>query len=131
MVFEFPLEMTGKTKKDFTAIDQLEHWKRYKTEWCDDRGNPSCTIYVKEHEWLEVGAWVYKNWDIVLGLSFLPDDGGVYQLAPYEEISKETYEQLVSDTTQIDWNKLIEFEREDNTQGAKEFACVGGSCELV
>jgi len=133
LVFDFPIKSPrGSLLRDhFTAIEQLEYWKMFNAAWCD--GNPSVTIYIKEDEWVEVGAWVYKNWDSICGLSFLNYDGGNYQLAPYEEITKEQYYSLCKDWKQIDINfdsELILFESEDNTQGAKELACIGGSCEI-
>jgi len=129
-VFEFPIHHESAVyRKDMNAIEQLEFWKRFKEHYTDH--NPSVTIYVKEDEWLEVGAWVYKNWDVIGGLSFLPYDGGVYPLAPYEEIDERTYNKLVeSFPNNIDFSKLTEYEKEDYTEGAKEYACVGGSCEI-
>lgn len=131
LVFDFPLQVadTTVTKSEVTALEQLEYWKILKEAWCDH--NPSCTIYVKEDEWLEVGAWVYRNWALIGGLSFLPDNGGVYELAPYEEISKEKYEQLVKAFPTINFDLLKKFEKEDNTEGAKSYACIGDKCEIV
>jgi len=131
-VFDFPMKGSAKRVKDKeTALSQLEYYKLFKTNWCDERGNPSCTIYVKEHEWLEVGAWVYKNWEHINGLSFLPDDGGVYQLAPYEAITKEEFNRLHSNFPNVDFEKLKEYEAVDNTAGAKELACSAGNCDLI
>lgn len=131
-VFDFPLASPENclTRHDLSALEQLELWKTYKLYWTDH--NPSVTIYVDDTEWLAVGDWVYKNWDIIGGISFLPKDGGVYPLAPYEEISKEEYIELSSIFPKdIDFvNDLPFFEKKDTTQGAREFACVGGSCEL-
>ena len=87
-------------------------------------------MYVKEDEWFEVGNWVYKNWDIVSGISFLPYDGGKYELAPYEEISKKEYEEYKKSFPKIDYSKLSQFELEDNTTGAKELACSGDKCDI-
>ena len=98
--------------------------------WCDERGNPSCTVYVKESEWLQVGAWVYENWSLVGGLSFLPADGGVYQLAPYTAITKEEYEKLCNNFPTVDFSVLKIYEKVDTTVGAKEYACSAGQCEL-
>ena len=133
LVFEFPIKSPRGSlqRTDFSALEQLEYWKMFNTFWCD--GNPSVTIYVKEDEWVEVGAWVYENWDDVCGLSFLPFDGGLYPLAPYEEISKETYYNLCKlyQKVSIDFDlELSQYEIEDETQGAQELACTGGSCEL-
>lgn len=129
-VFNFPIKSPDDAilNKDVTALDQLKYWKMLKQWWCEH--NPSATIFVKEDEWLEVGAWVYKNWDMVGGLSFLPKDTNIYPLAPYEEITKEKFEELVSQFPEIDFNDLNSFEEHDNTEGAKEFACSAGGCEL-
>lgn len=129
-VFEFPVSGNEEsvTKGDETAIEQLEYWKMFKTHWTEH--NPSQTIYVKEDEWGEVGAWVYENFDIITGLSFLPYDGGVYDLAPYEEINKEKYNELVKDFPSIDWDLLPLYEKYDQTTGSREYACKGGECEL-
>lgn len=129
-VIEFPIKSPEDsiTRNDLTAIDQLEWYKTIQINWCEH--NPSTTIYVKDSEWLEVGNWVYKNWDIVNGISFLPYDGGKYKLAPYEEITKEKYKKLVEKFKKIDYSKLSDFEKEDNTEGAKILACQGGVCEL-
>lgn len=130
LVFDFPVKSDGKsrTRDEMNALDQLEYWKMFKINWTDH--NPSVTIYVEDHEWMEVGAWVYKNWDIIGGLSFLPKDGGSYPLAPYEEITKEKYEEMIASFPSIDFTKLSDFEKEDATFGAAEMACSGGSCEL-
>lgn len=131
MVFEFPIKGSAfRTKENCTAIEQLEYYKLFKTNWCDERGNPSCTVYVKESEWLQVGAWVYENWSLVGGLSFLPADGGVYQLAPYTAITKEEYEKLCNDFPTVDFSVLKIYEKVDTTVGAKEYACTAGQCEL-
>lgn len=116
------------TKDMVNAIDQLEWYKKVQMSWCEH--NASCTIYVKEDEWFEVGNWVYKNWNIVNGLSFLPYDGGKYEQAPLEEISKEQYDKLVAKFQKIDYNMLSQFEKEDGTDGAKTYACVGNQCEI-
>ena len=130
-VFEFPHASpeTSVTRDEMSAIDQLNYWLMIQKHWCEHK--PSCTIYVKEEEWLEVGAWVYKNWNWVSGISFLPFDGGVYQLAPYEEIDEETYKRLVEQMPHIDFKELAAFEQEDHTEGATAYACSAGSCELA
>lgn len=128
-VFSFPQKApeNGLTTKDFTAIKQLELWKIYQDHWCEHK--PSITVHVGEEEWLEVGAWVYKNLDSISGIAFLPRDTGSYRQAPYEEITKEKYDELVNQTKpEIDWAGLIE--ETDNTIGAQELACNGSSCEL-
>lgn len=131
LVFDFPLQAanTTITKDQLTALQQLNYWKIIKEYWCEH--NPSATIYVKDHEWLAVGAWVYEHWDIVGGLSFLPDTGGVYALAPYEEITEAKFLELLEKFPELDFSKLSGYEREDNTEGAKTYACVGDKCELV
>jgi hypothetical protein len=96
--------------------------------WCEH--NPSVTIYVKEDEWLEVAAWVYKHWDLASGITFLPFDGGVYQLAPYEEIYKDQYEEMMKNFPKLDFSKLSRFEKYDQTFGSQEYACSGGACEV-
>ena len=130
VVFEFPVKSPKGSicRKDLTALEQLEYWKMLKIYWCEH--NPSVTIYVKDHEWLEVGAWVYKNWDIIGGLSFLPYDGGNYQLAPYEEITKEKYEELIKNFPKLDFSELSKYETKDETEGSRELACTAGVCEL-
>jgi len=111
------------------GVQQLEYWRTVKENYTEH--NPSCTIHVKDDEWLEVGAWVYRNWDIVGGLSFLPKDSNVYQLAPYEAIDRRTYERLLREFPEVDYERLLEYESNDNTLGAREAACVSGTCELV
>ena len=129
-VLEFPVKApTGAIlKNEVKALEHLEYWKMLKENYTEH--NPSVTISVGDDEWLEVGNWVYKNWDMVGGLSFLPRSEHVYRLAPYEEITKERYEQLASNFPEIDFAKLVFYEYEDNTKGAKEIACTGGVCEI-
>ena len=116
------------TRTDMTAMEQLKHYKNLQLNWCEH--NASMTVYVKEDEWFEVGNWVYKNWDIINGVSFLPFDGGQYTLAPYEEIDHYTYETLIKKFPDIDYNKLSEYELQDQTEGGKEYACVGDKCDI-
>lgn len=100
------------------------------TCWCSHK--PSCTVFIDEDEWIEVGAWVFKNWDLISGISFLPKADSIYQLPPYEEITQQEYNRLKKKMPKIDFNELALFETEDNTIGAQEFACSGGgSCELI
>ena len=129
-VIEFPMKSPegSVTREDLTALDQLEWYKNIQTNWCEH--NASTTIYVAENDWLEVGNWVYKNWDIVNGISFLPYDGGKYKLAPYEQITEEKYNKMIKNFKPIDYSKLSGYETEDNTEGAKSLACAGGSCEI-
>ncbi|MEI8270150.1 MAG: ATP cone domain-containing protein [bacterium] len=129
-VLEFPIKAPegAITRNEVSAIDLLEEWKKLKINYIEH--NPSVTIYVGSDEWIKVANFVYENWDIVGGLSFLPRSEHVYQLAPYEEISKEEYERRVKEIKHIDFSKLMYYEQEDNTIGAKEFACVSGVCSI-
>lgn len=130
-VIGFPVKSPARctTREMVSAIDQLEHYKKIQQYWCEH--NASCTIYVKDEEWLEVGNWIFQNWDLVNGLSFLPYDGGKYEQAPYEEITKDEYQRLIKKVPKINYAHLGKYEQEDNTEGAKAFACVGDRCELV
>jgi ribonucleoside-triphosphate reductase len=129
-VVSFPSKApeTAKFRNEGTAIDQLEWYKKIQTNWCEH--NQSVTVYVKDEEWFEVGNWVYKNWDMCIGVSFLPYDGGHYQQAPYEEITETQYEKLMAKFPTIDYTQLSKYEVEDNTEGAKTFSCIGDRCEL-
>ena len=129
-VLEFPVKSPEDcvTRKEVTALDQLKHYKNLQHNWCEH--NASMTVYVRDDEWFEVGNWVYQNWDIINGVSFLPYDGGKYKLAPYEEIDVHTYERLIKEHPLIDYTQLSHYELEDNTQGKSEFACVGDKCEI-
>ena len=129
-VLEFPVKSPEGciTRKDVSALDQLSHYKNLQHNWCEH--NASMTVYVRDDEWFEVGNWVYKNWDIINGVSFLPYDGGKYELAPYEEIDARTYERLIKKLPVIDYTQLSKYELEDHTQGKSEFACVGDKCEI-
>ncbi|MEX2007920.1 MAG: ATP cone domain-containing protein [Candidatus Spechtbacterales bacterium] len=129
-VLEFPVKAPEKaiTKNDLTALDQLEHWKLVKENYTEH--NPSVTISVGEDEWIQTANWIYDNWDIIGGLSFLPRSDHHYQLAPYEEITKERYEEMVAKLPDVDFAEIVTYEQEDKTQGAKELACVGGVCEI-
>lgn len=130
-VLEFPVKSPegAKTKDELTAIEQLEVWKMFKENFTEH--NPSVTISVGDNEWLKTADWVYENWDVIGGLSFLPRNDAVYELAPYEEITKEQYEKMNASLPQIDFARILDFEREDETQGAKELACIGDKCEIV
>lgn len=130
MVMEFPLKAPegALTNKDVSALDMLNEWKRLKTHFTEH--NPSVTIYAGDDEWLDIAQFVYKNWDKVGGLSFLPRSEHVYQLAPYEEITEEEYLKRKAALVDIDFSKLSDYEHEDKTNGAKELACAGGNCEV-
>ncbi|MEK7140108.1 MAG: ATP cone domain-containing protein [Patescibacteria group bacterium] len=129
-VFEFPVEAPSGSiyKDDITAFEQLEHWKIVKENFTDH--NPSVTVSVGDGEWLPVAHWVYKHWDIVGGLSFLPRDNHVYRLAPYEAIDKKRYEEMTARLGKMDFSRLVLFEVEDATEVKKELACVAGVCEI-
>ena len=116
-------------KDDLSAIDQLNHWKLVKTNYCEH--NPSVTISIGEEEWITAADWVYANWDIIGGLAFLARNDHVYQLAPYEEIPQERYDEMVNQLPTINFANIVAYEREDTTQGSKELACVGGVCEFI
>ena len=128
-VVAFPVKSPKRSvvRNEMTAIDQLEHYKKLQQYWCEH--NASCTVYVKDEEWFQVGNWVYQNWEYINGVSFLPYDGGQYEQAPYEEISREQYDKLLIETKQIDYSQLSKFEKEDSTEGAKTLACNGDRCE--
>ena len=131
-VFSFPVKSpeSSKMRDDMTAIDQLELWLVYKKYWADH--TVSCTIYVRESEWVDVAAWVYKHFDDISGLSFLPHSNHVYKQAPYTECTKEQYEAaLVNMPKDIDWKALSRYEKSDETIGSQELSCSGNSCELI
>lgn len=118
------------TRDQLTAIDQLEWYLKLKKNWCEH--NQSMTVYVRDEEWLKVGSWVYDHFDDIIGITFLPYDGGNYKQAPYEEITKEQYEKMLEAFPAIDYSKLKDFEKEDTTSGiGAVMACVGNSCEVV
>ena len=131
-VFSFPI-MAPKgsiCRTDMTAIEQLEIWKVYAQHWCEHK--PSVTISVKEDEWVPVGAWCWENFEYLSGVSFLPFSDHTYQQAPYQDIDYKTYKKLAKGMpTDTDWNKLQDFEKEDNTKGSQQLACTAGVCELV
>jgi len=130
-VFSFPIKAPESSvfRDDRTAIEQLELWKTYQLYYCEHK--PSITVYVKEHEWLEIAAWVYKNFDILSGVSFLPHSDHSYRQAPYQEINEDEYNKFVSDyDIELDWINLQKIELEDNTTNTKELACSAGVCEL-
>jgi len=132
-VFSFAMKSPqgAVTRTQMTAIEQLELWKTYAIHWCEHK--PSVTISVKEDEWMEVGAWVYENFDVASGVSFLPHSDHTYQQAPYQDINADEYNEwkLQYGEVSIDWEKLTEFEKEDNTTGSRELACTAGVCEVV
>ena len=131
-VFSFPMKAPdGATvTADMSAIEQLEMWLAYQRSWCEHK--PSVTINVKNNEWFEVGAFVYKHFDEMSGVSFLPFNEHTYQQAPYQDCLATDYHILLDKTPDsIDWDKLSEYEQEDNTAGSQTLACSGDSCEIV
>lgn len=128
-VFTFPKKAPegALVRSSLSAIEHLELWLVFQRHWCEHK--PSVTISVQEHEWMEVGAWVYKHFDEISGVSFLPMDGGTYRQAPYETITANVYEEALKNMpTNIDWDSLIE--TDDNVEGAQTLACTAGVCEL-
>ena len=131
-VFSFPVKSPEGSvcTQDMSAIEQLDMWLMYQRHWCEHK--PSVTINVKTDEWLEVGAYVYKHFDEMSGVSFLPFSEHIYQQAPYTDVSKDTYDELLAKMPgRIDWSKLSEYELEDTTTGMSTMACSGDSCEIV
>jgi len=130
-VFSFPIKSPKSVyRNDLTALQQLEMWLIYQENWCEHK--PSVTITVREHEWLEVGAWVYAHFDKISGISFLPHSDHTYKQAPYQECSVAEYEALAAKIpTNVDWSGLCKYEKEDNTAGTQTMACSGDKCELV
>ena len=123
-----PVESVMRDAK--SAIEQLEIWKTYQLYWCEHK--PSITVYVKEEEWLQVGAWVYENFDVMSGVSFLPHSDHSYKQAPYQEVDKKTYQEWLTKTPRnINWMDLTKYEKEDTTTSSKELACTAGACEIV
>jgi ribonucleoside-diphosphate reductase alpha chain len=130
-VLDFPVKSPEGAiiKDDLSALDQLEHWKKVKLNYTEH--NPSVTIFVGENEWVSVANWLYANWDIIGGLSFLPRSQHVYQLAPYEEIDRARYEELAEKLKAIDFSQLVRYEITDETEVKQELACAGGVCEIT
>jgi len=131
-VFSFPVKAPSHaiTRDKLTALQQLEIWLTYQRHWCEHK--PSITVSVKEDEWMEVGAWVYKHFDEVSGISFLPYSEHTYVQAPYQEVTKDQYQELLDKMPKnIDWNALSLYELEDTTTGTQALACVSGECEIV
>jgi len=131
-VFSFPMKAptNAVVTADMTAIEQLEMWLAYQRHWCEHK--PSVTINVKGDEWFEVGAFVYKHFDEMSGVSFLPYSEHTYQQAPYQECNKTNYLRMLGQMpNRIDWSKVSEYESEDNTSGSQTLACSGDSCEIV
>jgi ribonucleoside-diphosphate reductase alpha chain len=130
-VIEFPVKAPGGSiyRDDLTAVEQLEYWKLVKKNYTEH--NPSVTISVGDDEWIGVANWLYNNWDLLGGLSFLPREKHVYKLAPYETIDEKTYDELTKRFSHIDYSKIITYEKKDETELKKELACAGGVCEIA
>lgn len=132
-VFYFPIKSPegAVTRNDQTSVEALELWKHLQDNWCEHK--PSATINVREDEWVDVASWVYRNFDTLSGVSFLPHDGGSYKQAPYQELTEEEYSEWLRlhPTPKIDWSLLSEYEKEDTTTGSQELACHGGVCEVI
>jgi ribonucleoside-triphosphate reductase len=131
-VFSFPMASPrgAVTRTILTAIEQLELWLTYQRHWCEHK--PSVTISVKENEWMDVGAWVYKHFDEVSGISFLPFSDHTYKQAPYQDCTEDEYDAMMAQMpTSVDWSLLQEFEKEDTTSGGRELACTADACEIV
>lgn len=131
-VFSFPVKApkSSTTVSEVGAMEQLKLWKTYQNHWCEHK--PSITVYYTDDEFLEVAQWIWENFDLCSGISLLPVSDHVYQQAPYEDISKEKYQELTQQMPMnVDWNDLEQFEKEDNTTGSQELACTGGACEIV
>jgi ribonucleoside-diphosphate reductase alpha chain len=131
-VFSFPMKAPkgAVTRNERTAIEQLELWLMYQRYYCEHK--PSVTISVREHEWMDVGAWVYKHFDEVSGVSFLPHSDHTYQQAPYEECDRKTHDELAwKMPSEVNWDLISEYELTDQTVSTKTLACTGSVCELV
>jgi ribonucleoside-diphosphate reductase alpha chain len=131
-VFSFPTKSPSSavTRNAMTAIQQLELWKTYAEVWCEHK--PSVTITVRDHEWLLVGSWVFDNFDLCSGISFLPHSDHTYAQAPYQECTAAEYADMKQKMpTSIDWSALSLYEKEDHTSGSQTLACTSGACEIV
>jgi ribonucleoside-diphosphate reductase alpha chain len=132
VVFSFPVKApeTSICVKEVGAMEQLVLWKTYQDHWCEHK--PSVTVYYTDNEYLQVAQWIWDNFDMCSGISLLPTSDHVYQQAPYEDITEEQYNALVAGMPKnVKWEDLSQFEKEDNTTGSQELACVGGACEIV
>ena len=132
VVFSFPVKAPESSTcvKEVGAMEQLALWKTYQNHWCEHK--PSVTVYYTDSEYFKVAQWIWDNFDLCSGISLLPTSDHVYQQAPYEDIDESQYEKLVAAMPQnVNWEELSQFEKEDNTTGSQELACVGGACEIV
>ena len=130
-IFSFPVKCPEHAvmRNDRTALQQLEHYLMFQTHWCEH--NVSITVYVKDHEWLGVGDWVYQNFDKLSGVSFLPHSDHTYRQAPYTECTQEEYEALLAQMPQFNWEDLEAYEKDDSSINVKELACTANSCEIL
>ena len=130
-VFSFPVQGPADAvyRNDRTAIEQLEHYLMFQENWSEH--NVSITVYVKDHEWMGVGDWVYRHFDKLAGVSFLPHSDHSYRQAPYQECTKEEYEALLAKMPSFDWDQLAQFEQDDSTVNVKELACTSGICDIL
>ena len=131
MVFSFAMQSPVKSVKrdEMDALMQLETWQMYAEHWCEHK--PSITVSVKEDEWVDVGSWVYQNFDSISGISFLPHSDHIYQQAPYEECDEKAYIELMSKVPMITWGELSDYEKEDYTTSSQELACTGNACDII
>lgn len=132
VVFSFPQKAPkgAITRNERGALEQLDFWRVYQDNWCEHK--PSATIYVKEDEWLDVGAWIYRHFDAVSGLSFLPNSEHIYKQAPYQDITKAEYDEWLKKMPKnVDWTNLKNYEQQDNTTGSQNLACTAGVCEII
>jgi ribonucleoside-diphosphate reductase alpha chain len=132
VVFSFPVKSPEASTcvAEVGAMHQLRLWKAYQNHWCEHK--PSVTVYYTDSEYLQVAQWIWDNFDLCSGISLLPTSDHTYQQAPYEDIDEEEYKKLVDEMPQnVNWEDLAQFEKEDNTTGSQELACVGGACEIV
>ena len=130
-IFSFPIKSPeGATlANEQTAIEQLENWLLFQKHWSEH--SVSVTVYVKEHEWMEVGNWCYQNFDYITGVSFLPYSEHTYAQAPYQPCTEDVFNAAVEAMPTIDFENLSEYEKEDNTEGSQTLACSAGGCEIL
>jgi ribonucleoside-diphosphate reductase alpha chain len=132
-VFSFPVKSPDSaiTIDQTTAIDQLELWKTYSQYWAEHK--VSCTIHIKENEWMDVGAWVYRNFDEISGISFLPYSGHAYKQAPFQSVSEKEYiEWLKKMPNDVDWERLKDYEADDSSVAThRELSCSAAQCDMV
>ena len=132
VIFSFPTKSPKEsmTYKDYNSKDHLDLWLTYQKYWCDHK--PSVTINYNDEDFMDIGQWVYNNWDWVSGISFLPHTDHVYEQAPFEAISEEEYQNLIDTMpSTLDWSELSNYEKTDTTTSSHSLACSGGSCDVV